>query len=395
MAYLKFQADHIFTGAEMLHRNFVLITDEKGLVQEIVALRDAGENVQHFKGLLTPGFVNCHCHLELSHMKNIVPTKTGLVDFLIAVIKQRGAEKELIFDAMRQAEQELYNSGTVAVGDICNTTDTIGLKQKSRLRFYNFIESMGFTETKAAERFALAENTAGQFETMENIQWSIVPHAPYSVSRQLFDLINNAAAGKTISIHNQESNAEDDLYKTGDSDFARLYSALGIDASFFKASGKSSVQTCVPWLNNAMNLILVHDTYTSEEDLQITGQQTNITNQPVFFCICPNANIYIEGKMPPIELMRQNNCNIVIGTDSYASNGSLNMLDEIRCIQHKSAVSIPTTEILQWATLNGAKGLQMEDTLGSFEKGKSPGIVLIDELSNQHITTKSTAKRII
>ncbi|CAN5687197.1 amidohydrolase family protein [soil metagenome] len=394
MAYLKFQADHIFTGTEILQRNFVLITNEKGMIQEIVASKEAGEDVQHFKGMLTPGFVNCHCHLELSHMKGKIPSRTGLVDFLITVIKQRGAAKEFIFDSMRQAEQELYNSGTVAVGDICNTTDTIGFKQKSKLRFYNFLESLGFTETKAADRFAFAENTAEQFGSLNN-ECAIVPHAPYSVSKQLFDLINNASTGKTISIHNQESAAEEDLYKTGDSDFKRLYSALGIDASFFKASGKSSLQTYLPWLNNARNLILVHDTYTSEEDLQITDQQSHITNQQVFFCLCPNANLYIEGKMPPVEIMRKNNCNMVIGTDSYASNRSLNMLDEIRRIQHESAFSIPTAEILQWATHNGAKALQMDDKLGSFEKGKSPGVVLIDELSNQYITTKSTAKRII
>lgn len=394
MAYLKFQADFIFTGLAMLQSNFVLITDEKGMVQQIVPVQDAGDDVQLFNGMLTPGFVNTHCHLELSHMKGIIPKGTGLVDFLITVIKQRGAEKEFIFDAMQQAEQELYNSGTVAVGDICNTTDTLALKKRSMLWYYNFIESIGFTANKAADRFAFAKTIAQQFAQLNN-QYSIVPHAPYSVSKQLFDLINSAATGKTIAIHNQESAAEDDLYKTGDSDFKRLYTALGIDNSFFKPSGKSSLQTYLPWLSNAMNLILVHNTYSSEEELRIIDQKSSIKNQQIFFCLCPNANLYIEGKMPPVEMLRKNNCNIVIGTDSYASNYSINMLDEIKCIQHASEYSIPTAEILQWATINGAKALQMDDVLGSFEKGKQPGVVLIDELSDEHITANSAAKRII
>ena len=396
MAYLKFQADYIFTGTEMLQDNYVLITDEAGVVHDIVFTTEAGDDVQQFKGMLTPGFVNCHCHLELSHMQHVTETGTGLVDFLIAVIKQRNFPQEYIFEAMCRAEQELYNGGTVAVGDICNTTDTISLKQKSKLQFYNFIETIGFTETKAAERFAFSKNIEEQFQSsIVNHQSSIVPHAPYSVSKSLFELVNNNASGKTITIHNQESAAEDALYKTGISEFSKLYSALGIDAGFFKASGKSSVQTYLPWLSNAKHLVLVHNTYTSEEDIKICKQQAATCNQELFYCLCVNANLYIENKMPPIDLFRKNNYNIVMGTDSYASNHSLNMLDEIKKMRQQSAFSISTKEILKWATNNGAKALQMHDMLGSFEKGKRPGIVLIDELTNEDISYKSVAKRII
>ena len=74
-----------------------------------------------------------------------------------------------------------------------------------------------------------------------------------------------------------------------------------------------------------------------------------------FICLCANANLYIEGRMPPVNLFRQNNCVIVLGTDSYSSNWSLSILDEMRRIQHESAFSIPTEEILKWATYNGPK----------------------------------------
>jgi len=400
MPYQKFKADYIFTGTEMLHRNHVLITDEQGFVESIVETKDAGDDVQYFKGMLTPGFINCHCHLELSHMKGKIPNRTGLVSFLITVIQQRGSSPEEIFTAMRNAEQELYNSGTVAVGDICNTADTIGLKQKSKLRYYNFIESLGFSESNAAQRFAFSNTVADQFAQLQTTnhkpQTAIVPHAPYSVSKNLFKLINENAAGKTIAIHNQETAAEDELYKTGTGDFLRLYKSAGLDNSSFKPSGKSSLQTYFPLLNKAQNLLLVHNTCISQEDIDFTNQPINqSTNQQVFFCLCPNANLYIEGRMPPFDLLRKNNCNIVIGTDSYASNWSLNMLDEIKRIQHESAFTIATEEILKWATINGATALQMNETLGSFEKGKQPGVVLIDEMVNQHITAKSTAERLL
>jgi cytosine/adenosine deaminase-related metal-dependent hydrolase len=77
-------------------------------------------------------------------------------------------------------------------------------------------------------------------------------------------------------------------------------------------------------------------------------------------------------------MLRTNNVNIVLGTDSLASNRSLNIAAEIQTIR-KNFPSIPLAEILQWATLNGAKALQMDDTLGSFEKGKKSGVVLFTD----------------
>src|SRR5690242_20641737 len=103
MAYLKFQADYVSTGTVMLRGNYVLIADKAGTIHDIVFTTEAGDDVQQFKGMLTPGFVNCHCHLELSHMQHVTETGTGLVDFLIAVIKQRNFPQEYIFDAMCRA----------------------------------------------------------------------------------------------------------------------------------------------------------------------------------------------------------------------------------------------------------------------------------------------------
>jgi len=97
-----------------------------------------------------------------------------------------------------------------------------------------------------------------------------------------------------------------------------------------------------------------------------------------FFCLCINANQYIEDAVPPIEMFRKNNCNIILGTDSFASNWSLSIADEIKTIRNHFP-NIASGEILKWATFNGAKALEMDHTLGSLDKGKKPGIILIDE----------------
>ena len=131
--YRKFTASQIFTGHEILTGHFALITTKEGIVVDMVEIVDAGDDIEIFTGLLTPGFINAHCHLELSHLKGIIPESTGLVSFVQQVMSRRGSPADLKMDAMIRAEAEMYKNGIVAVGDICNTTDSIPLKQQSNL----------------------------------------------------------------------------------------------------------------------------------------------------------------------------------------------------------------------------------------------------------------------
>jgi cytosine/adenosine deaminase-related metal-dependent hydrolase len=147
----------------------------------------------------------------------------------------------------------------------------------------------------------------------------------------------------------------------------------------------------LPYFKKAARSILVHNSFTSKEDIKAVQKEMPHS----FWCLCPNANQYIEQTMPPIELLRASGAEIVIGTDSYASNWSLNILDELKTIQ-KHSPSIPISEMLGWATMNGARALQMEKGLGSFEKGKKPGIVLIEGINaDGQLQNTSISKRII
>ena len=89
MEFRKIRADQIFNGYRFLPANRVLVMDKNGTVREIVEQKDAGDSIEYYPGILSPGFINCHCHLELSHMKNVIPTGTGLVEFLLNVVQKR------------------------------------------------------------------------------------------------------------------------------------------------------------------------------------------------------------------------------------------------------------------------------------------------------------------
>ena len=176
MIYRKFKADYLFTGRDLAGEEAVLVTTEDGTVEAILPAGEAGEDVEHFRGVLSPGFINCQCHLELSHMRGVLPEKTGLVDFLLSVMRQRNAPPPPARgegaapdragaapdgagaaghsadagkdggwgSAMADAEEEMLHNGIVAVGDICNTADSLPLKKAGRLYYHNFIETMGF-----------------------------------------------------------------------------------------------------------------------------------------------------------------------------------------------------------------------------------------------------------
>ncbi len=382
----------------MLGPDAVLVTDEQGKIVDIIHKEAGGENIQQLTGILSPGFINCHCHLELSHMKGRVPENTGLVDFVFKVVNERHLPEEKIAAAITEAENEMLANGIVGVGDICNNLSTLPQKQLQRIAYYNFIEVSGWLPAVAEKRWEKSLELYQAFHNIQNLQFtiqnSLVPHAPYSVSDNLWKLMRPLFSGKTISIHNQETIFEDDLFLSGTGDFNRMYRMMQMDTSFFTPTGKSSLQSYIEKLDLAQNVVLVHNTFMREEDVVAVSRQSSVVSQSCYYCLCVNANRYIENAFPPIEMFRKHHAEMVIGTDSLASNWHLSILDELKTISG-SLPHIPLNELLQWATHNGAKALQMNERLGSFEKGKTPGVLLIEHLENGIIGEGTMVKRLL
>ena len=392
MRYRRFKADYLFTGKDFINNKNVLITDELGKVIDIADAKDAGEEIENFIGIISPGFINAHCHLELSHLKNLIPEKTGLIEFVFKVVSERHFSEEDILAGISKAENEISQNGIVAVGDICNNYLSAGQKIKRNLSYYNFVEVSGWLPEIASLRFEKSKIIYSDFEK-HNLLSSIVPHAPYSVSENLWKEMIPFFSGKTVTIHNQESSDEDLFFMEGKGDFTKMYKMMNIDNSFYKAKKIRSVESYFEKFSSAASVILVHNTFTRQEDIDFIKMHKN-KNQLVSFCFCPNANLYIENKLPSIDLFLKNGTNIILGTDSLASNHQLSILEEIKTIV-KNFPKIETETLLKWATINGAKALQMENELGSFDKGKRPGVILIENLEGEKITAQSNIKRLI
>ena len=373
MGSRKFTADKIFTGEKFVAGQ-VLVVDEHGGIEALIPIGEAGDEIQKVEGILAPGFVNCHCHLELSHLKGVIAPHTGLANFVWDVVSRRQVDSARIGEAIEKAENQMIAKGIVAVGDICNNGDTLVQKRKGLMAYYNFIEASGWLPEGAGSRFERARQLEQAF-LMDTAPGpcAIVPHAPYSVSPALWDLLEPGFRDRVISIHNQETRDEDELFLHGRGGFRQLYRKMDLDDSFFVTPGCSSVRYYFTKLLGAKNILLVHNTFTGREDLQFIRQHTRHPSNRTWFCLCIKANLYIENTTPPVDLLLENDCSMVVGTDSLASNDTLDILSELKMIQSHFP-HLGSERLLQWATRNGAEALGMQATLGSFETGKKPGV---------------------
>jgi cytosine/adenosine deaminase-related metal-dependent hydrolase len=383
-------ASRIHDGYKWLPEGTVIETDSKG---SIVAIhpKDTITGATHYEGVLAPGFVNTHCHLELSHMKGLIPVHTGLIGFLQQVIfKRNDFSEEQKDEARRQEFATMLENGIVAVGDISNTNDTVEQRAEGKMHFHSFVEALGFNENPQKQfdyAVSVEEKFAAQASTSKILRQSIVPHAPYSVSHVLFSLIDKHDKNALLSIHNQECRDEDEYYLLKQGGVQTLLGTLGINDDFFKPSGKSSIQTYLDWLSPSHPFLFIHNTFTKENDVQVV--QTLLPN--VHWCLCPNANLYIENTLPDIAMLMRNKANICVGTDSLSSNHQLCIMAELYTIK-QNMPAIDWEVLLNWATANGAQALQMEDVVGSITVGKQPGILHIEDLDNN---TKPSIHRII
>lgn len=373
-------------------KNGVLAFEIDGTIHAVLTAEEAAaqgiENIIFCQGTLIPGLINTHCHLELSHLQGKIQEHLGLQGFVRQVIARRGSEEEQdILVAMYQADEAMYANGIVAVGDISNQTISKTVKLESKIYYHTFVETMGFNPVHAEVIMAQALRTQEDFAPLKA---SIVPHAPYSVSRELFAEIRAHAEKQEnlISMHNQETADENLFFEQKKGAFLKLYAFLGLDISFFKASGKSSLQTVLPDLPSG-KVLLVHNTMTQAADV-VAAQSLN---NKLFWCLCPNANLYIEGRLPEVDMLRRGELKITLGTDSLASNHQLSILAEMKTLQDHAGVGF--AEMLLWATLNGAEFLGIAQQFGSFESGKKPGINIVENLEGGKITANTTIKRLL
>lgn len=388
----KISADYIYPISSPPIREGVVIVDENNAIVK-VSSRDnfRAKELEIYAGVIVPGFINTHCHLELSHMKGKVKTGTSLIPFISNVVQFRDIPREEILAAIQAGDEEMYQEGIVAVGDISNKTDTAAQKAKSNIHYYTFIECFDFLqEAWAIDTYKQYQEVYQTHSNNNGNKKSYVPHAPYSVSKNLFQLINQANPDNcTVSLHNQETPDENLFFQKKEGGFLDFYKNFDISIDEFQATGKPSINYALANMNPNCKTLLVHNTMSTKADIELAQQW----NPNCYWATCPNANLYIENRLPNYQHFLDTNAKVTIGTDSLTSNWQLSILEEMKTIQ-KYQSYVPFETLLQWATLNGAEALGYEKELGSIEVGKTPGLLLLN-MEGKQLSQTTKVKRIV
>lgn len=377
------KADKIFNGKEYLPEDSVLVLNQQHDFVEIIQKNtiDSGK-IQSYEGIICPGFVNAHCHTELSHLKNKISEKTGLIEFgKQVIIKRNNCSKEEIAEHILEADKEMWRNGIVAVGDICNTAESFKMKEKSSVFYHSFIELLGFNPSKANESFYAGINLLEKLLST-GLSGSLAPHAPYSTSKELIKKISdfNFQNAKPSSIHNQESDEERKFFMGEKSAYHDLFEFLKIDTAWFNAPKINSLQYYQDALGKQQTL-MVHNTFSTKKDIDL------VSDKNIFWCFCSNANLYIENKLPDYTLFGELKNKISLGTDSLASNHSLSLISEANILLANS--NFKFEEILTALTFNGALSLNLQYNFGTFIPNKNSGLNLIAYTKNQiHLIKK-------
>lgn len=365
----RISAQYLFTSAGKPLKRGVITAADDGT---IVSVEDTGGDLREsagtefYNGIIIPGLVNCHNHLELSHLAGQIPAGGGLKQFIAGVRGQREAEPGEIAAAAEKAERMMMSEGTVACGDISNGKDSFKIKTGSAIRWLTFIEVFGSDPHIAATRMseALAVSAAAESARLKH---HITPHSFYSSSEELFSHItSNITPDSVISIHFLESAEE----RTMTYDHAAR--ALALSAG-------------------CRRLILVHNTVITRPEAELLSAAGN-----TWFCLCPSSNLMITGTLPPAGLLSKVTGRIVTGTDSLASNSSLSILAELKLL-HENVPELPLDEIIRWGTINGAVALGMDDTLGSLQPGRKPGLLLLEpvDLHRLRLLPETRVRRLL
>ncbi len=374
-----FHADHVLPGDAPPIADGAVVVDEAGLVLEvgaaaIVVPRHAGAERIHVRGVVLPGLVNAHTHIELSAMRGRVAGGRGFVGWVDALIAHRqelSPEEES--EAIDAAVDELVHTGTVAVGEVTNSLAAVGPLARRGIAGCVFHEVFGQDRASVLRRVeglrAELEERVPRWPSRE-LAYAPAPHTLYTTHedalRSLLEAVRRTEA--RTSLHLAEHAPERRAIEHGDGPVP--------DWLFARAKQRPEWPR-VPLLDYAervgaltKSVLLVHLVEARADELARIAEK----GSPVV--LCPRSNLHIEMKLPPLLALRSAGIEAALGTDSLASNASLDVLAEAKALADRFP-GVPAHELVTMATWNGARALGRTD-LGRLAKGARPGLLAVE-----------------
>lgn len=327
--------------------------------------------------VLLPGLVNAHTHLELSWLRGRVPPGPDFLTWVGGLMRARAAPEQPGDPATeapcRAAIAEMRATGTVAVGDIANALISPALLAEAGMPGVVFHELIGFRVTDGARHVEQARmRHAGQ--ASPGVRVVLAPHAPFSVSRELFAAIRDAASAMTpplTSVHAGESPEEVTLLTTGNGPWRERLVALNAWRDDWTPPGCGAGDyLCDLGVIGAGTLVVHGVQFTDGELARIAGTGATLVT-------CPRSNAWVGVGAPPIARFLASGVRLAIGTDSLASAPDLNLFAELAELR-RLAPEAPARRLLAAATVGGAEALGLGADFGTIETGRRAELVVVD-----------------
>lgn len=381
---MRIAASYIYTldSYEPIENGFIEYSED-GTILSTGVCDDISAEENFFQGAIVPGFVNSHCHVELSHLHKKFRKGTGMAGFIDQINELRDwAGAEVKTQLAREWMDTMWRRGVSAMADISNDDSSFIVKSASPMYTRTFLEVFGSEPEMCEGVMADVKALKAKADAM-GIDAAPTPHSCYTMSPQL--LSSSAAAGLEsgyLSYHSQESQEEEDLILYGSGAMYENRRRSGMSTP--PVLGKSSLHYFIERLKDVHpapfkeHILLVHNVCLSQEAVDAALE---VMENP-YWALCPLSNIFIHNALPPVELMRKNGLKITVGTDSLSSNDDYDMIAELYCLQNEFP-QVPLGEILTWACVNGADFLSKSDMLGRILPGMKPGLVLIKGIDSK------------
>jgi cytosine/adenosine deaminase-related metal-dependent hydrolase len=375
-------ADAVVTGDAGVLLDGAVVVDDAGIVVDLgpageILPRHGGLGAERVRGVLLPGLVNAHTHLELSALRGQVPGGAGFVPWVEQLIGMRAEARPEDDDAaVEQAVAELDAFGTVAVGEVSNVLSAV--RPLARRGFVGrvFHEVFGIERAPLEQRVAdlpkIVAERVGEWPTPD-LAYTPTPHTLYTTHGTVVRRLAREARerGSRISLHLAEHAAERRFLEQGDGPIPGWYeSRLRLRRDLLEWPGKSPIALADDLGALGPHVICVHLTDARPEELDVVARR----GAPVVFC--PRSNLFIETRLPPLLAARSAGILPGLGTDSLASNASLDVLSEARALADRFS-TVPARDLLRMATWEGARALGRDD-VGRVARGARPGLFAIE-----------------
>lgn len=360
-----------------IERGLVEVTD--GVISAVESFTGQPDSKTRDLGsvAIVPGLVNAHAHLEFGSLESPIEPALPFTDWIGRLLAHRRERTGSLSDYIATGIQEVESSGTSLVGDIVTGDWSPECVPDDGPSIVAFRELIGLLPEQVAPQLELAKQHIVDCRAVEGagqggLISAISPHAPYSVSPELFHQIVDLAKVENIPlcIHLAETQAELELLKSGTGEFFEMLTRFDLWREGIITKGSRPMDYLKP-LAEVPNALIAHGNYLADDEINFLAAHPNIAT--VF---CPRTHSFFGHRNHPWERLIDAGASVCIGTDGRSSNPDYSLWSELQFLAQRSEPS-RRPQILDAGTRQGAIALGQGKNAGTITPGKRADLTVI------------------